>query len=244
MKYIHYLIAVFSFCSMTALAQETAEDSVVVLSDRNTHEYQQNFSEKHFRFVYIDHEDRTPVATLHERLEDLHNDALESGNFLIVYLADEDQPIVSFTNLIDPVPNGQRSSEEAFNNIVRQMYRTSHEVWASADLDSLKWLLGTDGVFPLFDEHGAEPKLNFKSVVLDFYVGSQFWNLRYNEDLLSQLFVSLKMGERLNTPTFPLTKLSFNVLKPRGVELLYQPGMPFGRKNLGKINEKIEIKNY
>ena len=135
---------------MTALAQETAEDSVVVLPDGNAHEYRQNFSENHFRFVYIDHEPTTPVATIHQRLDKLHDDAIDSGSCLMVYLADEDQPLVSLTNMPDYAPQEHHGDDEAFSDLIKQMYvQTAHEVRASTDLDTLKWLFGTGGAYPL-----------------------------------------------------------------------------------------------
>jgi len=238
------LFVLLAVWSLASTAQDTAQDTTDVFVQVQTSQVKENYRENHFRFVYIDHEEKTPVAILHQRLEQLHKDAVESGNYLIVYLADEDEPIISFTNLTDPNPEGGRDKEDAFNYLIKQIYRTTHEVKASADLDSLKRLFGTDGIFPLFDEQDEQVTMNFKSVALDFYVGPHFWNLRCNEDLIAQLFVSLKMDKRLNTSSFPPTKLSFNVLKPRGVQLMYPSGMPFGRKDPGKINSKIIIKDF
>ena len=245
MKYRALIIVLLSIWSVGMIAQDMVPDSLDTKVEESVEVATRDSSENHFRFVYIDHEPTTPVSTIHQRLEKLHDDAMESGSYLIIYLADEDQPLISFTNLSDPDPSGQRNEEEAYNDLIKQMYvQTAHEVRAFDDLDIIKGYLGTGGAFPLFVEQDGQTKLNYKSVVLDFYVGPHFWDLRGYEDLLAELFVSLKIDERLNTSEFPPTKLAFNVMKPRGVQLFYQKGMPFGRKNLGKINEKIEIKDY
>lgn len=234
-------------------SQDEVQDSLKVIdvtevsekTDTKATAAQQDFLYSHFRLVYIDHEPTTPVTTIHQRLEKLYEDATESGSPLIIYLADEDQPIISFTNLKDPSPDRKRNNEEAYANLIKQMYiQPTHEVRANTDLDSLKGLIGPEGVYPLFNDQGGQSKMNFKSITLDFYIGPHFWNLRYNEDLIAQLFVNLKMDQRLNTKEFPPTKLAFNVLKPRGTQLYFPSGEPFGRKDLGGISKKIEIKEY
>ena len=231
-------------CCFTTQAQSTDIEETLMSNQENPSIDKPDYRQNHFRFVYIDHEEQTPVAILHQRLKKLYDDAIESGSFLIIYLADEDNPIISFTNLNNPAVSYQRCNEEAFSNLLTQMYVTTHEVRAYSDLDTIQWLLDSDGVFPLFVEENGQTKLNFKSVCLDFYVGPRFWDLRCNEDLLVQLFVMLRLDQRLNTPPFPPTKLSFNVLIPRGVNIRYPDNLPFGRKNLGGINEKVEIKEY
>ena len=245
MKYNIILLTMLAMLNIVATAQEVESDSLFVIEQEQILRDSINFSENHFRFVYIDHEPTTPVAVIHQRLEKLHDDAIDSGSCLVVYLADEDQPLVSLTNLPDYDPLGQHGKEEAYSELIKQMYvQTAHEIRASADLNFLKRLFGAGGIFSLFSEQDTQSKLAFKSVTLDFYVGQHFWNLRCNEDLLAQLFVSMKLDERVNTIEFPPTKLSFNVLIPRGEQLRYPKGMPFGRKNLGGINEKIIIKEY
>lgn len=248
-KRIFLFLALMAVCCMS-YSQNEIQDSLYVNEAAEAADAQEtiermDFQESHFRLVYIDHEPTTPVATIHQRLEKLYEDATESGSPLIIYLADEDQPVISFTNLKDPSPNRKRNGDEAFADLIKQMYiQPAHEVRAATDLDSLKGLIGPEGVYPLFSEQEGHAKMNFKSATLDFYVGPHFWNLRYNEDLIAQLFVNLKMDQRLNTKEFPPTKLSFNVLKPRGAQLYFPSGEPFGRKDLGGISKKIEIKEY
>mgnify|MGYP006988632035 CR=1 FL=1 len=42
---------------------------------------------KNYHFVYIDHEVNTPTNQLCNKLKDLHEDALETEDVLIIYLA-------------------------------------------------------------------------------------------------------------------------------------------------------------
>lgn len=243
MKLKFCMLVLLSVLTMAVTAQDYPDE--LLMDSIQSEKVEQNFKDNHFRLVYIDHEPTTPIAIIHQRLEKLHDDAIESGSLLIIYLADEDRPLISLTNFGDSALDERYYSEDAYDEVIEQMYiQTAHEVWASYDLNTLKSILGSDGIYPLFSEKDTISEMNFKSVILDFYVGSQFWNLRCNEELLAQLFVSLKIDEKLNTNAFPITKLAFNVLKPRGVQLMYPSRMPFGRKNLGGINEKIEIKEY
>ena len=126
----------------------------------------------HFRFVYIDHEPDTPVGLLCERLEKLHNDALEMGDKLIVYLANEDTPFVSFTN-IESFPD----SLDIFYTIIDELQiSTYHEVNPTIDNDSIKSLIGIEGRNPVFNENGPD-WIRYASVSLDFYIGKRFWAL-------------------------------------------------------------------
>ena len=60
---------------------------------------------KNYHFVYIDHEVNTPTNQLCNKLKDLHEDALETEDVLIIYLAtglsSEGYCMLSLTNLQD-----------------------------------------------------------------------------------------------------------------------------------------------
>lgn len=221
-------------CRADSLLDEVGEGQFPVLDTLSTRE-------RHFRLVYIDHEPTTPIIRIQQRLEKLREDAVESGSILVIYLADEQHPLLSFTNLKDPIPGESRDIEEAYSNLIRELQvQTSHELSAEADLETLKLYFGTGGIYPLFQGNSAT--MNFKSISLDFYVGPDFWNMHCNEDLLANLYVSLRLNERLSC--IPPSILSFNVLKPRGSVLNHLKNMPFGSKNLENVNEKLKIEEY
>jgi len=196
-----------------------------------------------FHFVYIDHEPTTPVGELCSRLTKLYNDALETGDRLIVYLSNEDQPFISFTNLKDPFPDMHRDSLGYFDNIIDELQGVNyHDVYSAMDLETIKDIIGIDGKIPLFEEVDYEGRMRFKSVTMDFYIGKRFWALHYNEAIIANLFVSLQIPTYMKK--YPITQLSFNVFKPQADVLEHPEGMPFGKHDLGRINETVNILEY
>lgn len=196
-----------------------------------------------FHFVYIDHEapPATPSAQLCTRIDKLRRDAAETGNPLIIYMANDEKPYLSFTNLTDPNPSLHRDSIEAFHDIIDVMQSVpSHEVDRETDLKNLTRLIGISGSYPLFDERGNEGTMRFKSVTIDFYIGPRFWRLKHNERLIGQLFTILNLSKYMNM--YPRKKLSFNVFKAGNVELEYPEGKPFGDNgDINIINEKLSL---
>ena len=209
----------------------SAETPVVVTESKPTN----------FHFVYIDHEPTTPIDVLCKRLKTYRNNALETGDALIIYMANEEQPLVSFTNLSE-TDTLHRDSEDNYYNIIDELQETSyHEVSASNDLKYIKRLIAVDGLFPLFDDSDEEQML-YKSVAIDFYIGRRFWALHYNEDVIAQLYVSLQLKKFMDK--YPFTKLSFNVFKPKGEELNTINSQLFGSHDIEGISQKIRILEY
>ena len=199
-----------------------------------------------FHLVYIDHEayPATP-ASLCNRLARLRRDAAETGNILIVYLANEDEPMLSFTNLADPDPTLHRDSLAAFNAIIDAIQDIpSHEPNATTDVEQLKGLIGIAGTYPIFDEVGNEGTIRYNSVTIDFYVGPRFWNLRYNDNIIAQIYSILRLSKYMKQ--YPRKTLQFNVYYATGQTLNYPEGMPFGIHNKDGINEnpKVQPKEY
>ena len=178
------------------------------------------------------------------RLVKMHNDAVETGDKIIVYLANGNEPFISFTNLKDPVAGMRRDSVSAFYDIIDELQSVVyHEVSITADDDRIKGLLAVDGQFPVFREKkGGKKELCFKSVSFNFYVGSHFWALRGNEEIIAETFVSLDIPAYMDLYNF--SRLSFNVLVPEGEKLTHPEGMPFGQHNKGGINQKVRVKEY
>lgn len=237
-KQFHKYALVILACLPTVLdthGQESeAADSLVTDSLRKCN----------FRFVYIDHEKKTPVGEVCRRLEKLRNDALETGDKLIVYLANDEEPVISFTNLDDPDSTMHRNSQDAFFDVIDEMQHGMDYHWvnASTDTATIKRLIGSDGAFPLFYEKGSDELLRYASVCIDFYVGESFWFRHNNEKVIAYLYVSLQLPYYMER--CPASELSLAVLKPKECELLYAEGMPFGMSNMGGINKKISIIEY
>lgn len=218
----------------------------VVFSDSISNENSVNNNDpltKDFHLVYIDHEPSpaTPATQLCTRIMKMRTNAVESGNPLVVYLANDDTPMISFTNLADPDPQLHRDSVEAFYDIVDALQNIgSHEVNSNTDVETLKGLIGIDGHFPMFDETNIEDvKLRYKSVTIDFYIGPRFWNLRYNDNIIAQLYTILRLSKYMKK--FPRKSLSFNVYKAQGQTLKYPEGQPFGIHNKDGINDNPKV---
>lgn len=192
----------------------------------------QDFSNVNLHFVYIDHEPSTPVNQLCQRIRTLRDDAIEVEDALIVYLSDGRQSLLSFTNLEDKMGNN-RDQNEAFVSIIAALQdANSHEVNAQDDRKN---------ILRLFEDYNFvddEGRFIFSSVTMDFYIGPEYWALGNNEKVISHLFVVL------DAASFPKDKLTFNVFKPKGPNLNYPEGMPFGDNNIDGINQKLSIFEY
>ena len=242
----HLLLIIGFMITFQALAQNdevtakivSEEDSIIAVYNAK----KTDAATMDFHFIYIDHEPQpaTPASQLCNRIKKLRDNAAETGNALIIYLANEDNPFISFTNLSDPVPSMQRDSLNAFYEIIDEIQNiASHEVNPIADMDSIKRLIGAGGCYPLFDEVEKADTMRYKSVTIDFYIGPRFWNLRHNDNIIAQLYVLLRMSKYMKI--YPRRRLSFNVYKAQGQELNYPKGMPFGMHNKDGINDNPKV---
>ena len=192
----------------------------------------QNYSKMNLHFIYIDHEPTTPVNKLCERMRTLRDDAIEIDDALIIYLADGKQSLLSFTNLKD-IYGANRDTNDAFISIIAALQdANSHDVIASEDRKN---------ILNLFDEYNfinETGQFKFNSVTMDFYIGSEFWALGNNEKIIAHLFVDFDVSN-LSKNLFV-----FNVFKPKGVNLNYPEGKPFGDNNIDGINKKLSIYEY
>lgn len=192
-----------------------------------------------FHFVYIDHEPAMRASDVCELLSQLYDNTKEVGDALIVYLANEETPLVSVSNMDKKTIGQAADSTNVFYLIIDELQsRSYHDVDAKVDLDTIKSLVGENGKWPLF----RNGEMQYKSVVFDFYVGSQFWSLGYNKKVIADLFNSLNITKYMEK--YSKTELIFNVLKPKEVRLPYTDGKPFGSQNLQGINDKVRIFEY
>lgn len=191
----------------------------------------QDYSKTNLHMVYIDHETSTPATELCLRLRTLRNDAIEIEDALIVYLADGRTPHVSLTGL--PDATGQnRNKEEAIYEIFEALQNAnSHSIIVREDRHRLLQLFDE---FNFVDDKGA---LCFNRVTIDFYVGPSFWALGY-EKLISHLFVALGVAQ------LPRDRFAFNIFKPKGTNLGFPEGKPFGEQNVDGINQKLNVLEY
>ena len=193
-------------------------------SDVNAQEY--------YHFIYIEHEVGNHKNILCEKLKELRKDANETGDALIVYLStgDQDQEygICSYTNLIDPTGK-QQDTEDAFNSIIAVIQDTkSLPVNAQADVRNIRSIIDASN---FIDENG---KMKYQKAEIDFYAGSRFWRLGFNNSVIAHVYSILGIS------TMPRNKIQFRVFVPKSDDKLKYPvGMPFGENNIDGINEKL-----
>ena len=191
----------------------------------------QDYSTTNLHVVYIDHETTTPVSRLNNRLSTLRRDLGEVNDALIVYLANGSSPLVSLLNLPDATGRN-RDKEDAMNAIYDALQNVnSHNI---IEREDRRLLLRLFDEFNFVDENG---QLRFRNVTIDFYVGPSFWALGY-EKIISHLYVVLGIAK------FPKERFAFNIFKPKGVNLGYPEGKPFGDANIDGINQKLSIFEY
>ena len=209
--------------------------------------FAQNNQEKRLQFVYIDHEVTTPTKVLNERMTQRFYDVGEypDREALILYLSNGRRSPVAFVNLKEylkeielerfSISGKPRDTEDAFLEVLETMNNAnSHDVEPLIDINNILTLFER---LQVFDEKG---NLNFKVLRLDFYVGPKFWSLRNNEKIIARLFALLQQGIQESDKE----KITFNIFKPKGTQLDYPKGKPFGESNLNGINEKLHIMEY
>lgn len=232
MKRFFYFLLTFLYIGLESVCQAFAQD---------------NNLGKRLQFVYIDHEVTTPTNVLNQRITQRYYDVVEFPNqeALILYLSNGRRSPMAFVNLKEYLNDVQlerytvsglpRDTEDAFKGVLEAMNTAnSHTVEARIDMDNILNILER---LDVFDENG---RLNFKSLRFDFYVGPNFWSLRNNEKIIARLYSVLQQGLQ----DADKEKVTFNVLKPAGIQFDYIEGEPFGSANLDGINDKLRIMDY
>lgn len=193
--------------------------------------------QKFYHFIYLEHEIGNHKNLLCERLKDMRQDAKETGDILIIYLSTGDQEqdygICSYTNLEDP--SGKRQDDEdAFNSIIAVIQDSkSLPVNAQADVNNIIDIMGSSN---FVDESG---KMKYQKAEIDFYAGSRFWNLGFNNKIIAHLYSILGISD------LPQNVVDFRVFVPKSDDKLKYPnGMPFGENNIDGINDKIKLQKY
>ena len=194
-------------------------------------------AQDYYHFIYIEHEIGDHKNVLCEKLKSLHEDAKETGDILILYLSTGDQEQgfcqCSYTNLEDPSGKHQ-DTDDAFNNIIAIIQDSkSLPVNAQADVSNVIDIMNASN---FVDDDG---KIKYRKAEIDFYAGSRFWRLGFNNSIIAHLY------SILNIPAIPQNEVSFRVFVPKNDDKFnYPEGMPFGDNNIDGINGKIKIQKY
>jgi|GEM_PF-1203945 len=192
----------------------------------------EDVSGTNLHFVYIAHETTTPVNVLCDRLRELHDDAEDVDDILIIYLSDGPSSTLSFTGLKDPQDLG-RDTYEYFESVIGELQdANSHNVVARVDVDNILQLFAT------YDFVDNDHRIRYNSVTFDFYAGANFWALNNNENVISHLYTAFDMK------SLPRDKFTLNIFTPRGELLGFEDGKPFGDNNVEGINQNVKLFRY
>lgn len=185
-------------------------------------------AQKRFFFIYIAHEEDTPVQKLVQRLTSAYDNADNNEDPTIFYLANTTSPIIVRMNL-------ENDNREDFSKIVSELQeRNSHSVMPKVDLHQILSLLGENNFC------NSAGDLLYANTHLTFYVGNRFWRTRYNEFLIASLFFTLDIPRFLQ----PGVPFRFNVFYPQEVPIKYEESKPFGEWNISNINKLVRILPY
>ena len=187
--------------------------------------------ERNLRILFIDHEPSMPVKDVIAYIRRQRAMARENNNSLIIYMPNNQEPFISLTNVQDPYNNGD-DTQEAFDAICEAMNLPSHNKEPWYDRNKLVQMFSD---YNILDKNGD---LLYATVRMEFYLTTEFWKLGYNESIIAPLFFAID-GDSLLKKEF-----NFDVYVTNVDKLEYDPKAPFGRKNLGGINQIISIYDY
>ncbi len=180
-----------------------------ILAQQNTH--------KELHFVYIAHDENTPVQTLVKRVKDTYQDALYYPDVrtVIFYFANEESPIVVKINTED-------DNHADFPLIINEIQtKRSHNISPATDRKKIQEIFNDCDII---DEDGN--KL-YKTVRWTYYVNSTFWSLNCNESIIAALYFIMDM-KTLSEDNY----LRITILHGEEDPLPINKEYPFGYKNL------------
>ena len=178
----------------------------------------QRSSEQDFSFIYIAHDENTPVQYLIERLQMAYSDAINYPDEIAVvfYLPNGDAPLCVEVNT-------KSDNRADFDKIVDELQtKRSHNIEPKTDRQRVQDIFNANDII----DDGGNPL--YKSVTLTYYVNSTFWSLQNNEYVIASLFFVMDME-----PMIQSGYLKVNVLYSGEYDLLpYDKELPFGSKRL------------
>lgn len=181
---------------------------------------------KDLYFNYIVHDRTSTVQSLSKTLRNMYNDAMRFGYACIFYLANGDNPIIVRVNY------GEDNRDD-FNSLLGEIQnKTSHEVSVSTDLEYILQMFNAN------DFVNEDNSLRYPSVTWNMYTSRLFWELGYNESFISALHWIFGL-DSLEQAEFYL-----NVYHASLDELKIDEKLPFGEKNLNRINDGFMILEY
>lgn len=140
-------------------------------------------------FIYVAHDENTPVQVLINRLQDVYNDALNypDERAAIFYLPNGGYPLVVCVNT-------GANNQSAFGELIDELQsKRSHDIDCQTDLERIQSIFADNDII---DADGT-PK--FRSVDWVYYVNSTFWNLGNHEYIIASLFWIMDMEQLIKS---------------------------------------------
>lgn len=184
---------------------------------------------KNYTFIYIAHDVSTPIDRLSDKLREAYRDAVQFDNVAIFYMSNGQNPII-----VKVLPSGNDNRDDFEKVLMNELQEmNSHDVDSEIDAETIIDLLSENN----FESYGY---INYALVNLNFYIGSLFWTLGDNENIISRVYFVLDIAK------FKNQDLAFNVYcnEEDIDDLYYEDGKPFGDKNVCSINSNITILPY
>ena len=186
-------------------------------------------SSKNYTFIYIAHDVSTPIDRLSDKLREAYREAVQFDNIAIFYMSNGRDPII-----VKVLPNGNDNREDFEKVLMNELQEmNSHDVDSEIDAEAIIDLLSEND----FESYNY---IHYALVNLDFYIGSLFWTLGDNENIISRVYFVLDIAK------FKYQNLAFNIYcnEEDFDKLNYEEGKPFGDKNVSSINSNITILPY
>lgn len=208
------LICLFGMASINSYAQSEIDDE-----------------KRNLRIVFIDHEPSLPVKDIIAYIRKQRSSALENGNSLIIYMPNNQAPFLSLTRVSNPIESND-DSKEAFDAICEALNQPSHTKNPLYDRNFLVKMFKDYGIM---DDSG---NMLYYAVRMEFYLSSEFWKLGYNEQIIAPVFFAID-GANLLKQNF-----NFDVYINPEDKPQYDEAAPFGKLNLGGINQLVNLFEY
>ncbi len=169
-------------------------------------------------FVYVAHDENTPVQVLIGRLKDTYNDALNypEERAAIFYLPNGEFPVVVRVNTAN-------DNREAFGELINELQtKRSHDIDRYTDMTRIQSILEENDIV---DDYG---KPRFRSVEWLYYINSTFWNLGNHEYIIASLFWIFDMEQLIKSKY-----LRVNIFYSGEYDVIpFNKEQPFGDKAL------------
>lgn len=178
-------------------------------------------SQQTLKFIYIAHDENTPIQSLIPRLKELvEQDAtfMPEQLAVILYLPNGfEDPVIIRVN------TGVNDNPGDFPKLIDELQnKLAHDVMPEIDREQIVQLLDD---IPLLKENGTP---RFMAVDWDYYVNSTFWTLNHNESVIASLYWILDM-EQLTKDNY----LNVNIYYGEKTDKLpVNQELPFGEKKL------------